>query len=102
MTLIVRVLETGLLVWLALLVAIVIGRILNGRIDVSGLLRHDEDDGIAPEPMIAVPVVLANYVFSALHADMSVNAALPDLSQNTLLLLTGGNGIYLAGKIARA
>jgi len=50
MTYIARLLETGLLLWLSLLVAIVIGRVLTGRIDVSGLLRHDEDDtGIAPE-----------------------------------------------------
>ena len=106
MTYIARLLETGLLLWLSLLVAIVIGRVLTGRIDVSGLLRHDEDDtGIAPErvvALLAIPVVLGSYVLNALHADMSVNTTLPDLSQNSLLLLTGGNGFYLAGKIARS
>ena len=96
-------LETGLLVWLSLLIAIVVGRVLTGRIDVSGLLRHDADDtGIAPERLVAllaIPVVLGNYALSAPHADMTAHVSLPDISQNTILLLTGSNGLYLAGKI---
>jgi hypothetical protein len=105
MPLIVRCFETGLLVWLALLAAIVIGRVLNGDIDATGLLQHGAGDGaVAPErvvSMLAFPVVLVTYVLNALHADVSVHAALPDLSDNMILLLTGGNGLYLAGKIAR-
>ena len=103
MNLIVRVFETGLLVWFALLAAIVIGRVMDGTIDTDGLLHHD-DDSVAPErvvSMIAFPVILVSYVLSALHTDASVSHALPDLSQNMILLLTGGNGLYLAGKIAR-
>ncbi len=105
MSLIVRVFETGLLVWFSLLAAIVIGRVMDGTIDADGLLHHDaDDDSVAPErvvSMLAFPVVLISYVLSALHADVSVSRALPDLSQNMILLLTGGNGLYLAGKIAR-
>jgi len=105
MDLIVRLFTAGLLVWFVLLAAIVIGRVINGTIDTDGLLRHEpDDDGVAPErvvSMIAFPVILVNYVLSALHADASVSHALPDLSQNMILLLTGGNGLYLAGKIAR-
>lgn len=100
-----RVFETGLLVWFALLAAIVGWRVLVGEIDAGGLLQHDAaDDEIAPErvvSMVAFPVVLISYVLSAINADASANHALPDLSQNMILLLTGGNGLYLAGKIAR-
>lgn len=105
MNLIVRVFETGLLVWFALLFWIVLSRVLSGEIDASGFLQHGADnDAVAPErvvSMIAFPVVLVTYTLSALHADMSAHAALPDLSENMILLLTGGNGLYLAGKIAR-
>ena len=105
MDLIVRLFTAGLLVWFALLAAIVIGRLLNGRIDCTGLLQHGvDDDAVAPErvvAMLAFPVVLVTYVLNALHADMSVHAALPNLSDNMILLLAGGNGLYLAGKIAR-
>ncbi len=105
MQLIIRCFEIGLLVWMALLAVIVIGRVLNGSIDCTGLLQHGVDDGaVAPErvvSMVIFPVVLVTYVLNALHADMSVHAALPNVSDNMILLLTGGNGLYLAGKIAR-
>lgn len=105
MDLIFRVFETGLAVWFVLLAMLVIGRVLNGRIDATGILQHDAAGAaVAPErvvAMLAFPVILATYVLSALHADMSVKPALPDLSDNMILLLTGGNGLYLAGKIAR-
>lgn len=105
MSLIFRVFEAGLALWFVLLAGIVIGRVLNGAIDVTGLLQHDVgDDAVAPErvvSMLAFPVIVVTYALSALHADVSVTHALPDLSQNMILLLTGGNGLYLAGKIAR-
>ena len=106
MTLLIRLVETGLLVWFVLLAALVIGRVLSGEIDATGFLQNVAADGaVAPErvvSMIALPVIVMTYVLSALHADMSVKAALPDLSDNMILLLTGGNGLYLAGKIARS
>ena len=106
MHLIFRVFETGLALWFVLLGMTVLGRVLSGAIDASGFLQHGaDDDAVAPErvvAMIAFPVVLVPYVLSALHADMSVpHPAMPDLSENLLLLLSGGNGLYLAGKIAR-
>jgi hypothetical protein len=105
MSLIHRVFETGLLVWFALLAAIVAWRMLNGDLATGGLLQHGaDDDEIAPErvvSMVAFPVVLITYVLSAINADASASHALPDLSQNMILLLAGGNGLYLAGKIAR-
>jgi hypothetical protein len=106
MALIFRLFESGLAIWFVLLAFVVIGRVLNGEIDTDGLLHHDaDDDAVAPErvvSMLAFPVVLAAYVLSALHTDVSgAHPSLPDLSQNMILLLTGGNGLYLAGKIAR-
>jgi len=106
MSLVFRVFEAGLALWFVLLAVIVIGRVLSGEIDVTGLLQHKaDDDAVAPErvvPMLAFPVIVVTYVLSALHADVSVTHALPDLSQNMILLLSGGNGLYLAGKIARS
>lgn len=105
MLLIFRVFEVGLAIWFVLIALLVIARMLSGDIDTSGLLQHDADDeGAAPErvfAMIAFPAVLVTYTLSALHADASATHALPDLSENMVLLLTGGNGLYLAGKIAR-
>jgi hypothetical protein len=105
MGLIFRVFEAGVALWFVLLAVVVIGRVLSGAIDVGGLLQHDpDDDAVAPErvvSMLAFPVIVVTYVLSALHADVSVTHALPDISQNMILLLTGGNGLYLAGKIAR-
>jgi hypothetical protein len=106
MHLIFRVFETGMAVWFVLLAMTVIGRVLSGEIDAGGLLQHGrDDDSVAPErvvAMIAFPVVLVTYTLSALHADMSVpHPSMPDLSDKLVLLLSGGNGLYLAGKIAR-
>ena len=106
MPFLIRLVETGLLVWFVLLATLVIGRVLSGDIDATGFLQHDlADNAVAPErvvSMIAFPVVVVTYVLSALHADISVKAALPDLSDHMIVLLTGGNGLYLAGKIARS
>ncbi|MEJ2377566.1 MAG: hypothetical protein P8Y53_20035 [Pseudolabrys sp.] len=46
--------------------------------------------------------MIVSYIFDALHADLSVaHPSLPDISDQLVMLLTGGNGLYLAGKIAR-
>ena len=106
MSLAIQWLQTGFAIWFVLLAAIVLWRMLTGAIDLRGLLRHDPADGVAPERLVtlaAFPTVLVSYVLGALHADMSVaQPSLPDISQNMILLLTGGNGFYLAGKIARS
>jgi hypothetical protein len=104
MHLIFRVFETGMTVWFVLLAAIVLWRLLVGAIDMRGMLQHDPGEGVAPErlvSLIAFPTVLVSYVLGAMHADLSAAHALPDLSDKMILLLTGGNGLYLAGKIAR-
>ena len=51
--------------------------------------------------MAVFPFVIGYYVIEALHADMSVRASLPDIPQSLLVVLTGSNSLYLAGKIAR-
>lgn len=104
--LVVHFLEAGLLVWMALLAAILIGRVMRGDMQSSGgfMHRHRDKTAVAPEralSMAVFPVVVVSYAFSALHADASITHSLPDLSNNMLMLLTGGNGVYLAGKIAR-
>jgi hypothetical protein len=105
MALMTHVFELGLLVWFALLAAIIGGRVLSGEIDTTGFLRTRHHDEVAPERALSMaifPIVILSYAFSALHADMSVRPpSLPELPDNLLMLLTGGNGLYLAGKIAR-
>lgn len=107
MHLVVPMLKTGLLIWLALLFAIVIGRILKGDLNTAGLLRHGRSDpNVAPERVLLTagfPAVILSYVFLGLHVDVhTLHPALPDVPDSLLMLLTGSNGLYLAGKIARS
>lgn len=110
MDLITRGLAAGLLIWFVLLALIIAGRVLRGDIKTTGFMRtrmrlRRGETEVAPEralSMMVFPVVIASYAFTALHADMSVShPSLPELPDNLLMLLTGGNGLYLAGKIAR-
>lgn len=106
MELITRLFAAGLLVWFVLLAALIAGRVLRGDIKTSGFLRSSAGQpAVTPERMAHMaifPVVIIGYAFTALHADINVaNPSLPDVSNNFLMLLTGGNGLYLAGKIAR-
>lgn len=103
-------LATGLLVWLGALALIVSMRVMRGEIRTSGFLSTSSATAgteMAPErvvAMVAFPAVLLMYVMSALNADMTaVNGrpVMPDVPEFLLTLLTGGNGLYLAGKIAR-
>jgi preprotein translocase subunit SecY len=107
MTLITHYLEVGLLIWFALLAAVVLIRTMRGDIPMQGLLQHSKGRGkpVAPERMLSMsvfPVVLISYAIAAMHTDASATHSLPELSNNLLMLLTGGNGLYLAGKIARS
>lgn len=107
----IRLVAAGWVVWLGLLAALVIARILRGDIRATGLLTHRLDvdgGGVAPERVVLMatfPFVVGVYVLNALHADISGatgRPSLPDVPQYLLSLLTGGNGLYLAGKIARS
>lgn len=107
MDLVTRSLAIGLLIWFALLAIVVIGRILRGDIETAGFMRteRDPDTPLAPERVISMmlfPAVIGMYALNALHTPIDPNhPSMPDLSDNLLMLLTGGNGLYLAGKIAR-
>jgi hypothetical protein len=106
MTNIANLFAAGLLVWFALLMALIVMRVLNGDIFVTGMLQQDESDtGVKPERVVAMatfPAVIIAYAMTALHADVSsTHPILPDVPETLISLLTGGNAIYLAGKIAR-
>ncbi len=105
-------LANGLIAWFGLLVIVVAVRILRGDIGAAGFLSGRLQAGEAPvEPervaaMVAFPMVLGMYAFTALHADMSVigptgRPVMPDVPEFLLTLLMGGNGLYLAGKLVR-
>jgi len=99
----------GLLIWFALLAALIAVRILRGEISISGVLANDGNGAgvdVHPERALAVavfPAILIYYVIQALHADLSgAIPSLPDVPDFLVTLLTGSNSIYLAGKIARS
>jgi hypothetical protein len=110
-SLVAQVLKAGLSVWLALLMAIVIGRVLRGDISCRGLLADDpERAGTEVAPMRAIamlvfPIVIMFLILQALNFDAGAVApgtrpTFPDIPDNLLVLLTGGNGLYLAGKLS--
>jgi len=104
-----RLLEYGLLIWFALLALLIGFRILRGDIRNSGFLTTRAGrQSVDPERalMMAVfPVVVITYAYNALTGDLPMvngRPSLPDVPQQFLMLLTGSNSIYLAGKIARS
>ncbi len=111
MTPIGKCLAFGLLAWFgAMLLARAHLRVLRDDIASSGMLVSDpsRDDSVDPERVAAaaiVPAVLAAYTIHALNTGIVMtptgSMSMPDLPENLVTLLTGGNGLYLAGKIAR-
>jgi hypothetical protein len=107
-----RFLEFGLIAWFALLLLLMVVRILNGAIRVDGFLTtgvrtplSGGDTSVNPERVVAlgtIPIILGFYIFAALHTNVSVpKPSLPDIPPELLAVLTGINGLYLAGKISR-
>lgn len=105
-----QALKFGLLVWLGLLMAIVVGRILRGHIPARGVLAHNPqnagEETTAPRAISALvfPLVILFLVLEATKFDPSIVGPngwpmFPDISDNFLLLLIGGNGLYLADKM---
>jgi len=101
------ILQIGLLVWLLAFAFFLAGRILTGDIDTGGMLMSGRTPAIDPERVIAMavfPTVVVYYVMHTLGTDVVIvngRGAMPDIPQELIALLTSGNGIYLAGKIAR-
>ena len=102
-----KVLEAGLLIWLGLLALLVLGKMLRGKITTRGLLAHDPAGAgteMQPERAVAMlifPLVLLHLVADSMAIDVTVTRSLPDIPESLVTLLTGGNGIYLAGKMMR-
>jgi len=90
----VDLLRYGLLLWLAALVVPIVYRLLNGGINVSGMLAQDvegRDRGDAPPERV-------QFIVGILFAPLK---ALPEVPQNLLLLFGGSHVIYLSGKLGR-
>ena len=100
-----RLLATGLIVWMALLIALLVRGAMRGDVHGHGLLSHRAGDPVAPERALNIavfPVVVLMYVMEALHTDVTgARPSLPDISQSLLVALTGSNSLFIAGKIAR-
>ena len=103
-------LKAGLLFWLVMLMLIIIGRILRGDIRTRGALANDPDQAgtetTAPRAISALvfPLVILFLIAEAMNFDPNVlgpngRPAFPDISDNLIMLLTGGNGLYLADKM---
>jgi len=108
MTPAVKLLEAGLLAWFGALALLVIVRALRDGVASGGMLVSDPDkDSVDPERVVAmtiVPAVLAFYTIHAMNTGIvktSTGWSMPDLPEGIISLLTGGNALYLAGKIAR-
>lgn len=108
MTPVVRLLEAGLLAWFGAFALLVIVRVLRGRMATGGMLVSNPDKHtVDPERVVAmaiVPAVLAFYTIHAMNTGLvptSTGWSMPDLPEGLVSLLSGGNGLYLAGKIAR-
>lgn len=98
------ILQVGFISWFCLLAALIIFRMLSGKIQISGFLSQSSRGSAAvlPERVIAMvitPFVAIGYAMHALQSDPSLG--LPHIPETVLTLLTGTNSIYLAGKIAR-
>ena len=105
-----RILEYGLLAWFGLLTLLIAVRMLRRDIEVTGLLtQRSGDQSVLPERalhMAVFPVIIAFYLYTALHTDVTavaegVRPSMPDVPEYLLSLLTGTNSLFLAGKIAR-
>jgi hypothetical protein len=105
-----KILEYGLLAWFGLLMLLIAVRILRRDIDASGILtQRGAGQSVLPERalhMAVFPAVIAYYLYTALHLDVTAVAegtrpSMPDVPEYLLTLLTGTNSLFLAGKIAR-
>jgi hypothetical protein len=109
-TILVKLFAMGLIAWLGALALLVAIRILDGRIDTRGMLVTDpkRTGDIDPERVVALTLIPAVLVFYTIHTlntgivTLPTGAlSMPDLPEGLVALLTGGNGLFLAGKIAR-
>lgn len=89
-------------------VGIILYKLLTGGIDMTGLLRtRASDERIEPERIqllmgsIAATAIYVSYVLSEAANAEDALQAFPEIPETAVLLLAGGNVLYLSGKIAR-
>ena len=104
-----KILEYGLLAWFAALALLIAIRTLRGDIESTGFLRRGGAAGDTVEPeralmMAVVPAAIVFYGYNALTTELLIvngRPSLPDVPQYLMVLVTGSNSLFLAGKIAR-
>lgn len=107
----VDLLQYGLIGWFGVLLGVICLRMLQGRMRLSGMLADHVGGGIDVERVQAMAVfcfVVSAYLLEGLHMLENMpppppegqRLSMPDISESLLVLLTGSNGVYLAGKIA--
>ena len=93
------VVQWALAGWMALILAIIVLRIVAGRIILTGLLRTEKD---WPFGMDRVQLVFVTLFFAGGYALFALNAdqlkTLPNIPTPLLLILIASNGTYLAVK----
>jgi len=107
--LIAQTLTILLIGWLAALAFAVVIRILRGDINTTGMLRTRPGAGIDPERatmMLTTLLVIGGYALDVLSNGAIENPVtgkdtMPDAPQELLLIMGGGNILYLTGKIGR-
>lgn len=101
----VDLLQYGLIAWFGVLLGVICLRMLQGRMRLSGMLADHVGGGIDVERVQAMAVfgfVVGAYLLEGvtLLEQPGKPVSMPDISETLLVLLTGSNGVYLAGKIA--
>ena len=85
--------------WMALILAVILVRMLSGRIILSGLLRTEKN---WPFGMDRLQLVFVTLLFAGGYAlfalDIDQLKTMPDVPTPLLLILIGSNGTYLAVK----
>src|SRR5258708_312255 len=96
-----KLLSAGLLMWFGLLLMMIAGRVTSGNIQTAGMLTETAETGDTPERMLLMavgPALLVMYALSALNTDILTTRRLPDVPEAFTAILTGTNGLFLAGK----
>ncbi|CDZ46714.1 hypothetical protein [Neorhizobium galegae] len=94
---------TTLVVILFLFAATFAIKLLNGHINTAGMLETAPDRPIDPERLLVlIGTVLAGFGYFSYGLNVGAkNGALPDLPEELVTALGGGNLLYLSGKIFR-
>ena len=99
----------AVLPWLFLLFAVIVLKMLRGKINTVGLLRSSSDAPVDPErvgilatSMFAIGAYALNVLETGPILEPSTHILhMPDAPLSLLMILAGGNGIYLGGKFLR-